>query len=109
MINFAENAWISKGWLNVGRIHHQIGQNGLSVFSDISKVQALTAKCIITPVGINKKGFVTSNFGMFLLLDYCIENERGSVGTPLCRVLINILSKSSKIIYFSQNCHFHVM
>ena len=44
MINFAENAWTSKGWLNVGRIHHQIGQNGLSVFSDISKVQALTAK-----------------------------------------------------------------
>ena len=34
-----------------------------------------------TPVGINRKGFVTSNFGMFLLLDYCIENERGSVGT----------------------------
>ena len=62
-----------------------------------------------TPVGINEKGFVNSNFGMFLLLDYCIENERGSVGTPLCRVLINISSKSSKIVYFSQNCYFHVM
>ena len=62
-----------------------------------------------TPVGINRKGFVTSNFGMFLLLDYCIENERGSIGMPLCRVLINISSKSSKIVYFSQNCHFHVM
>ena len=62
-----------------------------------------------TPVGINEKGFVTSNFGMFLLLDYCIENERGSIGMPLCRVLINISSKSSKIVYFSQNCHFHVM
>ena len=47
-----------------------------------------------TPVGINEKGFVNSDFGMFLLLDYCIENERGSVGTPLCRVLINISSKS---------------
>ena len=34
----------------------------------------------ITPVGISKKGFVSSDFGMFLLLDYCIENERGSVG-----------------------------
>ena len=33
-----------------------------------------------TPVGINEKGFVNSDFGMFLLLDYCIENERGSVG-----------------------------
>ena len=32
-----------------------------------------------TPVGINEKGFVNSNFGMFLLLDYCIENERGKV------------------------------
>ena len=63
----------------------------------------------LTPVGINRKGFVTSNFGMFLLLDYCIENERGSIGMPLCRVLINISSKSSKIVYFSQNCHFHVM
>ena len=62
-----------------------------------------------TPVGINEKGFVNSNFGMFLLLDYCIENERGSVGMQLCRVLINILFKSSKIVYFSQNCHFHVM
>ena len=30
-----------------------------------------------TPVGINEKGFVNSDFGMFLLLDYCIENERG--------------------------------
>ena len=40
---------------------------------------------VVTPVGINIKGFVTSNFGMFLLLDYCIENERGSEGTPLCR------------------------
>ena len=64
---------------------------------------------LITPVGINIKGFVSSDFGMFLLLDCCIENERGSVGTPLCRVLINILSKSSKIVYFSQNCYFHVM
>ena len=63
----------------------------------------------VTPVGINEKGFVNSNFGMFLLLDYCIENERGSIGMPLCRVLINISSKSSKIVYFSQNCHFHVM
>ena len=63
----------------------------------------------ITPVGINEKGFVNSDFGMFLLLDYCIENEMGSVGTPLCRVLINISSKSSKIVYFSQNCYFHVM
>ena len=44
MIHFAENAWTSEGRLNVGRIHHQIGQNGLSVFSDIFKVQALTAK-----------------------------------------------------------------
>ena len=44
MIHFAENAWTSEGRLNVARIHHQIGQNGLSVFSDISKVQALTAK-----------------------------------------------------------------
>ena len=34
---------------------------------------------------------------MYLLLDYCIENERGSVGTQLCLVLINISSKSSKI------------
>ena len=63
----------------------------------------------VMPVGINEKGFVNSDFGMFLLLDYCIENERGSVGTPLCRVLINISSKSSKIVYFSQNCYFHVM
>ena len=63
----------------------------------------------ITPVGINIKGFVSSDFVMFLLLDYCIENERGSVGMPLCRVLINNSSKSSKIVYFSQNCHFHVM
>ena len=62
-----------------------------------------------TPVGINEKGFVNSNFGMFLLLDYCIENERGSVGMQLCRVLINISFKSSKIVYFSQNCYFHVM
>ena len=62
-----------------------------------------------TPVGINIKGFVSPDFGMFLLLDYCIENERGSVGMPLCRVLINISSKSSKIVYFSQNCYFHVM
>ena len=62
-----------------------------------------------TPVGINIKGFVSSDFGMFLLLDYCIENERGSVGMPLCRVLINISFKSSKIVYFSQNCYFHVM
>ena len=62
-----------------------------------------------TPVGINEKGFVISDFGMFLLLDYCIENERGSVGTPLCRVLINVSSKSLKIVYFSQNCYFHVM
>ena len=64
---------------------------------------------ITTPVGINEKGFVNSDFGMFLLLDYCIENERGSVGTPLCRVLLTISSKSSKIVYFSQNCYFHVM
>ena len=63
----------------------------------------------VTPVGINEKGFVNSDFGMFLLLDYCIENERGSVGTPLCQVLINISSKSSQIVYFSQNCYFHVM
>ena len=42
MIHFAENAWISEGRLNVGRIHHQIGQNGLSVFSDISEVQAFS-------------------------------------------------------------------
>ena len=62
-----------------------------------------------TPVGINEKGFVNSNFGMFLLLDYCIENERESVGMQLCRVLINISFKSSKIVYFSQNCYFHVM
>ena len=61
------------------------------------------------PVGINEKGFVNSDFGMFLLLDYCIENERGSVGMQLCRVLINISFKSSKIVYFSQNCYFHVM
>ena len=27
-----------------------------------------------TPVGINRKGFVNSDFGMFHLLDYCIEN-----------------------------------
>ena len=69
----------------------------------------LAVKLWTTPVGINEKGFVNSDFGMFLLLDYCIENERGSVGTPLCRVLINISSKSSKIVYFSQNCYFHVM
>ena len=35
----------------------------------------------ITPVRIKEKGFVNSDFAMFLLLDYCIENERGSVGT----------------------------
>ena len=64
---------------------------------------------LATPVGINEKGFVNSDFGMFLLLDYCIENERGSVGMQLCRVLINISFKSSKIVYFSQNCYFHVM
>ena len=29
-------------------------------------------KDYLTPVGINEKGFVNSNFGMFLLLDYCI-------------------------------------
>ena len=56
-----------------------------------------------TPVGINEKGFVNSDFGIFLLLDYCIENERGSVGMPLCRVLINISSKSSKIVYLINN------
>ena len=38
MIHFAVTAPASEGWLNVGRIHHQIGQNGLSGFSDISKV-----------------------------------------------------------------------
>ena len=44
MIHFAENAWTSEGCLNVGRIHPQIGQNRQSVFSDISKVQALSVK-----------------------------------------------------------------
>ena len=81
-------------------IHYEICDN-------LDKTKKIISK--ITPVGINRKGFVTSDFGMFLLLDYCIENERGSVGTPLCRVLINISSKSSKIVYFSQNCYFHVM
>ena len=33
MIHFAENAWTSEGRLSVGRIHYQIGQNGLSMFS----------------------------------------------------------------------------
>ena len=49
MILFAEKAWTSEGRLNVARIHHQIGQNGLSVFSEISKVQALKAKGLIFP------------------------------------------------------------
>ena len=75
----------------------------------IAKSLIVLSRAWTTPVGINEKGFVNSDFGMFLLLDYCIENERGSVGTPLCRVLINISSKSSKIVYFSQNCHFRVM
>ena len=79
----------------------------VSYFSHKQYLKFVSSTC--TPVGINRKGFVTSNFGMFLLLDYCIENERGSIGMPLCRVLINISSKSSKIVYFSQNCHFHVM
>ena len=60
---------------------------------------SLIASYIDTPVGINEKGFVNSNFGMFLLLDYCIENERGSVGMQLCRVLIKISFKSSKIVF----------
>ena len=37
MIHFAENAWTSEGRLNVGRIHHQIGQNGLSVFKHLQQ------------------------------------------------------------------------
>ena len=57
------------------------------------------------PVGINEKGFVNSNSWMFLLKNYCIEIRGGSIGTPLWLVLINILSKSSKIVHFSQICY----
>ena len=39
--------------------------------------EMITDSASTTPVGINEKGFVNSNFGMFLLLDYCIENEGG--------------------------------
>ena len=54
-----------------------------------------------TPVGINEKGFVSSNYWMFLLVNYCIEMR----GMPWWMVLFNILSKSSKIVHFSQICY----
>ena len=69
------------------------------------KISQEISKLHITPVGINRKVFVDSNSWMFLLVDYCIEILRGSVGTPWWRVLINILSKSSKIVYFIQICY----
>ena len=41
MIYFAVSAWTSEGQLNMGRIYHKIGQNGLSVPGEISEVQAV--------------------------------------------------------------------
>ena len=53
------------------------------------------------PSGINEKGFVDSNSLSKLLH----RNERGSVGMQLWWILINILSKSSKVVHFSQICY----
>ena len=46
MIHFGVTALASEGRLNVGRIYHPIGQNGLSVSvpGDISEADAVTAK-----------------------------------------------------------------
>ena len=44
MIHFAVTAPASEGRLNMGRIYHKIGQNGLSVPGDISEARAVTAK-----------------------------------------------------------------
>ena len=40
------------------------------VCKNCGKSLTMQANLKITPVGINEKGFVNSNFGMFLLLDY---------------------------------------
>ena len=53
-----------------------------------------------TPVGINEKGFVNSNFGMFLLLDYCIENERG-----VCRYAV-VSGIDQHFVQIFRNCLF---
>ena len=44
MIHFAVTALASEGRLNMGRIYHKIGQNGLSVPGDISEARAVPAK-----------------------------------------------------------------
>ena len=44
MIHFAVTAPASEGRLNVGRIYHPIGQNGLSAPGDISEADAVTEK-----------------------------------------------------------------
>ena len=49
IINFAVTALASEGQLNMGRIYHKIGQNGLSVPGDISEARVDTAKWIIFP------------------------------------------------------------
>ena len=71
------------GLAHVGGILEKIDKVTDQDVAEITQVSPLYASIAIRPVGINEKGFVNSNFGMFLLLDYCIENERGSVGTPL--------------------------
>ena len=44
MNHFAVTALASEGRLNMGRIDHPIGQNGLSEPGDISEADAVTAK-----------------------------------------------------------------
>ena len=41
------------------------------------KISQEISKLHITPVGINRKGFVNSNSWMFLLVNYCIEIRGG--------------------------------